>query len=327
MIFKKGDWPVSKSRFQNYVMRIGVFIFTAFLVAVSMNNFYIPNKIFSGGFNGVAQLISLFFHAVFGINLQVGAIILLFNIPIAIVGWFYAGREFTIWSFLQNFFSNWLQIIMPANSLVHHEPILAGMFGGLLMGIAIGLTFKFGFSTGGMDIVAAAVQKATGKSIGFISLFINGAIVLIAGTFIGWQNAMYTIIGIYITTIAIDSIHTRYQKLTAFIVTSRSSEVAKALQENVVRGITIIPSIGAYTQEPSSTLMMVLSRYELREMEILAKSIDPDAFINIVNTVEVSNNFWNEDLQTQIRRERLAAQAQLNEALSLEDAADKMKTK
>lgn len=316
---------MAKTRTREYSIKIIVFIVSAFLVAMSMNFFYIPNNIFSGGFNGVAQLISLFFHAMFGWNLQVGAIIMAFNIPVAFVGWKWAGHEFTIWSFLQNFFANGLQILLPQVSLVHQEPILAGMFGGLLMGVAIGITFKFGFSTGGMDIVAAAVQKASGKSIGFITLFINGAIVLISGTFIGWQNAMYTIIGIYITTIAIDSIHTRYQKLTAFIVTRRSSEVAKALQESVVRGITIMPSFGAYTQEPSSTLMMVLSRYELREMEILTKTIDPEAFINIVNTVETSNNFWNEDLQSQIRYERIAAQAQITDALNLDEAAEKFK--
>ena len=73
--------------------------------------------------------------------------------------------------------------------------------------------------------------------------------------------------------------------------------------------------------------MMVLSRYELTEMERLTKSVDPDAFINIVNTVNVSNNFWNEDLQSQIRRERLAAQAQITEALNLDAEADKLMNK
>jgi len=73
--------------------------------------------------------------------------------------------------------------------------------------------------------------------------------------------------------------------------------------------------------------MMVLSRYELTEMERLTKSVDPDAFINIVNTVNVSSNFWNEDLQSQIRRERLAAQAQITEALNLDAEADKLMNK
>lgn len=313
------------ARTREYGLKAIVFVISAVLVAIAMNNFFIPNNIFSGGFNGIAQLLNLFFEAVFGIHIEVGAIIMVANIIIAIAGWFYAGREFTILSFLNNFFASFMLIILPKQTLVAHEPILAGLFGGLLLGVAIGITFKMGFSTGGMDIVAMIVQKTTGKSIGFINLFINGFIVVIAGAFIGWQNAMYTIIGIYATSVAVDSIHTRHQKLTAFIVTRRADEVTKALQEDLIRGITILPSVGAYTHEPNTTLMMVLSRYELTEMERLTKSVDPDAFINIVNTVNVSNNFWNEDLQTQIRRERKAAQAQITEALNIEAEVDKMK--
>lgn len=315
------------ARVREYGLKVIVFVTASVLVAISMNNFFIPNNIFSGGFNGVAQLLSLFFKAVFGINVEVGAIIMAVNIPLAIAGWIYAGREFTILSFLNNFFASFMQIMLPKQTLVAHEPILAGLFGGLLLGVAIGITFKLGFSTGGMDIVAMIVQKTTGKSIGFINLFINGFVVVIAGSFIGWQNAMYTIIGIYATSVAVDSIHTRHQKLTAFIVTKRSDEVVKALQEDLIRGITILPSVGAYTREPNTTLMMVLSRYELTEMERLTKSVDPDAFINIVNTVNVSSNFWNEDLQSQIRRERLAAQAQITEALNLDAEADKLMNK
>src|SRR5699024_1484921 len=240
--------------------------------------------------------------------------------------WIFAGRKFTILSFLNNFAASFMQIVLPKSSLVSQEPILAGLFGGLLLGISIGLTFKMGFSTGGMDIVAMIVQKTTGKSIGSINMFINGFIVIVAGAFIGWQNAMYTIIGIYATSVAVDAIHTRHQKLTAFIVTSHPDEVIKALQEALVRGITVMPSRGAFTQEPNTTLMMVLSRYELTEMQSLIKSVDVDAFVNIVSTIEVSNNFWNEDLQSQIRRERTVAKAQITDALNISEEADKIDT-
>jgi uncharacterized membrane-anchored protein YitT (DUF2179 family) len=168
------------------------------------------------------------------------------------------------------------------------------------------------------------VQKTTGKSIGSINMFINVFIVVVAGAFIGWQNAMYTIIGIYATSAAVDAIHTRHQKLTAFIVTTHPDEVIQGLQAALVRGITVMPSRGAFTQEPNTTLMMVLSRYELTEMQNLVKSIDRDSFINIVSTVEVSNNFWNEDLQSQIKRERVAAKAQITDALNISEEADKI---
>ncbi|MCM0582889.1 YitT family protein [Weissella diestrammenae] len=302
------------TRIKNYAVLIGGFILGAFLIAIAMNFFFIPNKIFSAGFNGIAQLLSLFF-GVFHINVEVGTMILLFNIPIALVGWFWAGRRFVIISFLNNLLASVIQIVLPKVSVVNHEPILAALFGGVLVGVSMGITFKLGFSTGGMDVVAAIVQKRTGKSIGFVSMFINGVIVIIAGFFIGWQNAMYTIIGIYATSLAVDSIYTKHQKLTALIVTKKPDQVIENLQANVVRGITILDSVGAYTKRPSKTLMMVLSRYELNDTQRLAKEADPDAFINILNTINVSNNFVNEDLQHQIRMEKLAAQSHLSDNL------------
>ncbi|MFL1695330.1 YitT family protein [Weissella kandleri] len=304
------------TRIKDYVILIGGFIVGALLVAISMNFFFIPNNIFSAGFNGVAQLLNLFLEAVFHIKVQVGTVILLFNIPIAIAGWFWAGRRFVVLSFLNNLLASELQIILPKVSIVNHEPILAALFGGVLLGVGIGLTFRLGFSTGGMDVVAAIVQKRTGRSIGSISMVINGMIVIIAGFFIGWQNAMYTIIGIYATSTAMDSIYTKYRKMTAFIVTKHPEEVIETLQINVVRGITVMDSKGAYTNEPSKTLMMVLSRYELSDMEYYTKEADPDAFINVVNTLTVSQNFVNEDLQRQIQMEKVAAQKQISDALN-----------
>lgn len=307
---------------KTWLTRIAAFIFSGVIVAIAMNNFLIPNNIFSSGFNGVAQLMALFIEAVFHTSVDVGVIIMIFNLPILLIGLKFAGKRFTLISFMNSFFISFMMIVMPKGSVVDHEPILAALFGGLLVGIAIGLTFKFGFSTGGMDIIAMAVQKATGKSIGSISMFINGAIVIIAGAFIGWQNAMYTIIGIYATSVAIDSIHTRYQKLTVFIVTRRANEVAEALQNRLIRGITIMPSMGAFSHEASSTLMMVISKYEVAEVTEMTKLVDKDAFINIVETVQVPQNFYNEDLQAQILKERQAARNQIDAALSVDEAVE-----
>ena len=106
------------ARVREYGMKAIVFILAAVLVAISMNSFFIPNNIFSGGFNGVAQLISLFFDSVFGIHIEVGAIIMATNIPLAIAGWIYAGREFTILSFLNNFTASFMQIVLPKTSQI-----------------------------------------------------------------------------------------------------------------------------------------------------------------------------------------------------------------
>ncbi len=203
--------------------------------------------------------------------------------------------------FLNSIFVAVLQIAVPTHSLTT-DPLLASLFGGLLLGVSIGLALRYGFSTGGMDIVAMVVQKRTGKSLGALMNAINFGVVLVAGAFIGWQNALFTLIGIYATGRAIDALYTGYQKLTALIVTSKGDDVVEALHRDLIRGITILPSKGAYTKLDSMTLMMVLSRYELVEMQEIVHDADPKAFINLISTVSVSGEFFDADRQLQMKK-------------------------
>ena len=169
-----------------------IFLASAVIQVLALNAFLIPNQVFSSGFNGIAQLLSIFFAQVFHVNIQTGMFIMIFNIPIGVVGWKMIGGQFTILSFLNSIVVSVLQIFAPTQALTS-EPLLASLFGGLLLGVAIGLAMRYGFSTGGMDIVAMVVQKRTGKSIGVLMNGINFVVVIVAGTFIGWQNALFTV--------------------------------------------------------------------------------------------------------------------------------------
>lgn len=293
---------MKKREVYEYGTKFIVLVVTAIIEAVALNKFLIPNNIFSGGVNGIAQLISWVLNQSFSISVSTGIFVLLFNIPIAIIGWLKIGPQFTVLSFLNSFLTSILIVVIPISKVANNS-LLAALFGGLLVGAGTGLTFRYGFSTAGMDIIAMVVQKTTGKSIGTISMTINTVIVAIAGLNIGWNNAMYTIIGIYATSRLIDTLHTRHQKLTAFIVTTKAEAVIAALHADLIRGITILPSQGAYTRQDSKTLMIVISRYELYEMEHIVKNVDGEAFINLVNTVNLSGNFWDEDAQQQIKKE------------------------
>lgn len=305
-----------------------VFIASACVQVLALNAFLIPNNVFSSGFNGIAQLLAIFFAQVFHMNVQTGVFIMIFNIPIGIIGWKLIGGKFTILSFLNSIFVSFLQILAPTQALTT-EPLLASLFGGLLLGVSIGLAMRYGFSTGGMDIVAMVVQKRTGKSIGALMNGINFVVVIVAGTYIGWQNALFTLIGIYATGRAVDAIYTGYQKLTAMIVTSKGDDVVTALHKELIRGITILPSKGAYTKRDSTTLMMVLSRYELVEMQEIVHRTDPKAFINLMSTVSVSGEFFDSDRQLQMKKAVAVpkfetVEAQIEAELQLEAQLDQI---
>lgn len=99
---------------------------------------------------------------------------------------------------------------------------------------------------------------------------------------------------LYVTTAVIDMIHTRHEKVTAMIVTLKADELQQAIHQKLVRGITILPAKGAYSKEDKSMLYLVITRYELYDLETIIKEVDPNAFTNIVQTVGIFGFFRRE---------------------------------
>ncbi|MFT8324875.1 YitT family protein [Oenococcus sicerae] len=291
-----------QNSFPQLLGQIIILIFTALLEVLAINMFLNPNHIFTGGFTGISQLLSLASERLFGFQINTGVFILISSVTIGLFGWKLVGSRFTILSTANSVLTSLFIVYFPVINIAQNV-LLASLFSGVLMGIATGLSMRFGLSTGGMDIIAMIVQKKTGRSVGVISNTINASIVLVAGVFIGWPNALYTLIGIFATGQVIDTIYTGQQKLTAFIVTDKATELTKALQNELVRGITILPSVGAYSHQPSSTLFMVISRVELYDMEQIVREIDPHAFINIVSTVSINGLWLDSDHQASLKKE------------------------
>ena len=281
------------------VKRIAVAILAGVVLAVGLNFFMIPGNIFASGFNGIAQLLSSILDKMFQIKIDTGYFILLLNIPVGILGWLKVGRNFTYYSVVTVISTTFFAIVIPVQRFTP-DPLMSGLFGGVLTGIGIGAALRYGFSTGGMDIIAVILNKTTGKSVGFVMLIINMLIILTAGFFFGWQSALYTIISNYAMTRVIDGIHTSHQKLTAFVVTNRSKNIIPVLQQSLVRGVTIMPSKGGYSGEDSQVLMIVITRYELYHFKQIISQEDPTAFVNFVNTSDIAGNFFDEDQQAKI---------------------------
>ncbi|MCX2839891.1 DUF2179 domain-containing protein, partial [Salinimicrobium sp. MT39] len=103
--------------------------------------------------------------------------------------------------------------------------------------------------------------------------------------------ALYTFVTLYASSRVIDAIHTRHEKLTAMIITKKQDEMKKAIHDRLVRGITIIPAKGAFTNETREMLMIVITRYELFDLERIIKEVDPNAFTNVVQTAGIFGFF------------------------------------
>lgn len=279
--------------FMTEAKRILVVIFGAFLVAIALNFFLIEAHVYASGFSGAAQLLSSVFQDFLSINLSTGVLLLLLNIPVLIIGWFKIGRSFTFYSILSVAFMTLFLEVLPIY-LVSEDIILNAVAGGVLTGVGVGLSFKYGASTGGMDIVAMILSRLQDKPVGVYFLTLNAIIVFFAGVLYEPENALYTMLTLYITTLVIDAIHTRHNKVTALIVTQKPEVLQKAIHDEMVRGITLIPTRGAYTNKESTMLYLVITRYELYDLERIISEVDPNAFTNIIQTTDVYGFFRKE---------------------------------
>lgn len=270
--------------------RIFIVVVGALLNALSLNFFLIAANVYASGFLGAAQIIASIFNDFIGINISTGILLLLLNIPVLIIGWFKVGKGFTIYSIISVAFTSLFLQIIPVISL-SNDIILNAVFGGVIAGVAVGLTLKSGASTGGMDIVAMILSRLNDKPIGNYFLIMNAIIIVLAGLLYEPENALYTMLTLYVSTRIIDAIHTRYEKVTAMIVTLKANELQKAIHDKMVRGITIIPAKGAYTNADKSFMYLVITRYELYDLERIINEVDPNAFTNIVETAGVYGFF------------------------------------
>lgn len=274
--------------------RFVIVIIGAIFNAISLNLFLIEANVYASGFTGVAQMTSSIFQDFLNIDISTGIILFLLNIPVAILGWMKVGRGFTVYSAISVAVTTFFLETIPLMNLAE-DILLNAAFGGILAGVGVGITLKWGASTGGMDIIAMVLSRLKDRPIGIYFLILNSVIIFLAGWLYEPEKALYTLVTLYVTTRVIDAIHTRHEKLTAMIITSRGNQLTKAIHSNMVRGITSVPAKGAFTNEPREMLMMVITRYELYDLQQIVKEVDPNAFTNIVQTTGIFGFFRKDD--------------------------------
>ncbi|GAM15681.1 YitT family protein [Mesobacillus selenatarsenatis] len=273
--------------------KIIIVVIGAFLNAMSLNFFLIPANVYASGFTGIAQLVSSILGEFAPFNISTGILLLLLNIPVTILGWRKVGKSFTLYSFISVLLSSFFLEIIPVKE-VSSDILLNAVFGGVIAALGVGLTLKWGASTGGMDIIAMVLSRMNDRPVGTYFFALNGIIIMTAGFVFGWENALYTLVALYVSTRLIDAIHTRHEKLTAMIVTKKSDELKKAIHDKLVRGITLLPAKGAFSGEQKEMLIIVVTRYELYDLEHIIKEVDPHAFTNIVETAGIFGFFRKE---------------------------------
>jgi uncharacterized membrane-anchored protein YitT (DUF2179 family) len=254
------------------------------LLSASYALFLVPSKISNGGVSGLAVVL----HYLFG--LPTGLLVFVFNVPLLIIGYvFLGGLRFTIRTLVSvlvfSLTVDWLgRITKP----VTHDAFLATLYGGVISGIAVGLVFGRGASTGGTTIVARLLKNVSGLSAGIAQLSVDAVVVGITGLVFGPQLALYSLISLFVGGKAIDwTLEGLSGERMALIVSPESAAISTRITHELGRGVTILHGRGGYTGAERPVVMCVLDRAQEPMLRALVQTIDPAAFLVVTAATTV----------------------------------------
>ena len=255
------------------------------VMAFNINYFFVGNKLAEGGVSGL----SLIIHYLS--NIDVSYLYFALNIPLIILAYIFLGKNFLLKTLFATFVLSVFLKVFASFSEPLDDILLAAIFGGAINGIAIGIVFYAGGSTGGMDIVAKIVNKYTGIPISRILLATDFIVLSMVAVIFGKVIFMYTLISLIISSKMIDIIQVGiYSAKGVTIITTKEDEIRKRIMEDTKRGITLIDAKGGYTQKEIGMLYCVVGQYQLIRVKTIVKEVDPSAFMIVADVHEVIGN-------------------------------------
>lgn len=270
----------------------------AFILAAGFVLFIDPHRIAPGGVYGIGIIVHYLTQGVFSWapeGLPIGTVGLILNIPLTILGIKILGPRFgvkTVIGFLlSSIFIDLLHLFFGYAPLVD-DMLLSSVFGGVFIGFGLGLIFKSKATSGGSDIIAMIFAKYTRLPLGQLMIYVDSAIVLLALlAFKDWKIPMYSWIVIYITGKVIDMTiqGVSYDK-TLFIVSDKYEEIRDKIINDLERGGTLINAVGMYKGQEKKMIFTNVSRREVYMLRDFIHSIDPEAFITVIDANEILGN-------------------------------------
>ncbi len=260
------------------------------IVAISFNIFLLPTKVASGGVSGISTIT----YNLFG--WEPAFVQWAFNIPLFIAGVLLLGTHFGIKTAVGTIFFPFVVFLTNGWSPATTDPLLGALFGGIGVGLGLGIVFLGKASTGGTDLAAQIIHKYTGISLGMCVAMIDGLIVLAAALVFDIEQGLYALIGLFVTSKTIDLVQVGIQRSkTVMIITSCEAEVRKAILEEVDRGVTRLTAQGGYTESDRPVLMCVIDQSEFTKLRQVVQSIDRHAFVVVMEAAEVLGEGFKKD--------------------------------
>jgi len=275
---------------KKWLINYALIIVGAFIMAAGFVLFITPYKIVPGGVYGI----SIVLHYMF--DTPVGLIALCFDIPLTIIGIKVLGPRFGVKTvlgfFMTAIFVDGLTYFYGEAPLVENDALLSSIFGGVFIGLGLGMIFKAKATSGGSDIVAMIIGKYTKLPLGQLMIAVDSAIVFVGlVAFNDWKIPLYSLIVIFITGRVVDLVlqGISYDK-TLFIISDKFEEIRHKIIVDLKRGGTYIKGAGMYNNTDKTIIYTVVNRREMMMLQEYIHSIDPHAFITAINASEILGN-------------------------------------
>lgn len=254
----------------------------AFVAGFSLETFLVPNNIIDGGVVGISILLSYL------TKINLGLLVFVINIPFFLLAFSKIGKKFVIQTFYAvgmlaiaiNFFS--------AHKLfTTQDLLLCTVFGGIILGLGVGLVLKHEGSLDGTEIMSLVLSKKYGLSVGELIMTFNVFIYMAAGFVFDWDRAMYAVMTYFIAYRVIDIVLEGFNSSKSIrIISDKAHEIGQELVEQLGLGVTYLNGIGAYSGTEKTLIYCVVSRLEMAKVKEILNDVDPTAFMSVVDVHE-----------------------------------------
>ncbi|RLL48222.1 YitT family protein [Oceanobacillus piezotolerans] len=249
-------------------------------------HFNMQHNLGEGGFTGITLLL----YFLWEIDPAISNIVL--NIPLFIIGWKFIGRRTFLYTIIGTVaVSVFLSIFQTYQFQIHlhNDMLLVALFAGVFIGVGLGIIFKYGGTTGGVDIIARLVNKFAGWTMGR-TMFLFDLVVITTSIFLilDLQEGMYTLVAVYVGARVIDLLQEgAYSAKGATIISEHSNEIAAKIMKDMDRGVTVLNGRGSYSGEQRDVLYCIVARNELFRLKSIINSLDPHAFVAVTTVHDV----------------------------------------
>lgn len=272
-----------KQKWMFHLKNVALIFLGAIIFSMGINYFAIPSKLAEGGFTGIALLLHYLF------DWSPGIVIWILNIPLLFVGYKVFGKQTFIYTvFGINAVSLMLEITNKWTFTPPDDKLLCALYTGVLVGIGLGLIFRVGGTTGGVDIIARLVNKYWGWSIGRTMFLFDFAVILGSIFLIGLNMAMYTLVAVFVGARVVDFVVEGLSAGKAVTIISNHPHIlAQNITQKMARGVTILKGRGGYTGSEKEVVYVVVPPGQLAKLKFIVHQIDPYAFVVVHDTREI----------------------------------------